>query len=191
MTLIYLIFTLVSQGDMFIVRYPVSDSIRGMVYAPLDTFCLEDSVSLFSTNLGVININSTKNIRHVIDSVYKTILPETRVIIDRYVKVSVIGEVKKPYVGYINENEPISSLIGLAGGTTPLANLKKIKIYTHSKTFKINYYEAVEKHTTIKELGLFSGDAIEVSKKFHVNFSDITSIISAIVLLWSFYQTNF
>ena len=193
MMLFIVLLALVSPGDMFIVRYPISDSIRGQVFAPLDTVFVEDSSSLFSVNLGYLNVStlSSETVDSIIRKVYGKILPGTDINIQRYIKVSVIGEVRTPRAIYVSEKEPISTLIALAGGPTEFANLKKIKVFSRGKHSKLNYYKAVEQGITIEQLGISSGDVIEVSKKFRINFSNISAAISAIILLWSFYQTNF
>ncbi len=193
MMLFVMLIALISPGDMFVVRYPVSDSLRGSVYAPLDTFYIEDSSTLFSVNLGYIHISalSSKAIDSTIRKVYERILPGTNINIQRYIKVSVIGEVRTPHVIYVKEKEPVSTLIALAGGPTEFANLKKIKIFSQGKHTKLNYYKAVEERITLDQLGVSSGDVIEVPKKFRINFTNISAAISSIVLLWSFYQANF
>ncbi len=193
MILLSLLLTLVVKGDMFVVRYPISDSLRGMVYAPLDTIYVEDSTTLFSVSLGCIHgkISRVEDVERMIHNMYSKILPDATINVQRYIKVSIIGEVKSPQAIYINEREPLSILIALAGGPTEFENLKKIKLYRHCTHIKINYYRATETGTTLKDLDISSGDVIEVPRRFRINFSNISAAISAIILLWSFYQTNF
>ncbi len=195
-SLLFLIIMSFSRGDMYIVRYPVPDSIRGSVYMPLDTIFVEDSSTLLSVNMGYIKQNSPFKSDSVVvnylKKLYSDILknPE-QVIVQHFIRISIIGEVKEPILTYVDVKSPISSIIPLAGGPTERANLKKLKIYSKGKYTKLNYYDATKNAITFEDVGLSSGDVIEVPRKLYINFSNISAAISAIVLLWSFYQTNF
>lgn len=193
MIILSLMLSLMMPGDMFVVRYPISDSIRGLIYAPLDTIYVEDTSTLFSVSLGYLygNTSSPRCVDSLIRTIYKKILPDTDINIQRYVKISIIGEVNSPRIIYVNENEPISNIIALGGGPTQFANLKKIKIILKDRSLKLDFYKATEQRLNLSQLNVSSGDVIVVPRKFSINFSHISAIISSIILLWSFYQTNF
>lgn len=185
-----------ARGDMYIIKYPIPDSIRGYAYMPLDTVFVEDSFTLMSVNLGRLTHNEAfkqdSEITNYLKNTYASILREpAQIIIQHFIRISIIGEVKQPVLTYVNVKAPISNVLSIAGGPTEKANLKKIKVYTKGRYIKLNFYDATKRALTFDDIGLSSGDVIEVPQKLHINFTNISAAISAIILIWSFYQTNF
>ena len=195
-SVIFFVFMAFAAGDMYVIRYPVPDTMRGTIYMPLDTIFVEDSFTLLSTNMGYIKrgtpFANDSVIEEFLKEMYLHLIKNTQdVIIQHFIRISIIGEVRQPTLSYVEAKMPISSVISLAGGPTERANLKKIKIYSRGKYMKLNFYEATRNALTFEDIGLASGDVIEIPKKLYINFSNISAAISAIILLWSFYQTNF
>ncbi len=185
-----------ARGDMYIIKYPIPDSIRGHAYMPLDTVFVEDSFTLMSVILGHLTHNKSfkqdSQIINYLRNVYASILKEpAQIIIQHFIRISIIGEVKQPVLTYVNIKSPVSNVLSIAGGPTEKANLKKLKVYTKGGYIKLNFYDATKRALTFEDIGLSSGDVIEVPQKLHINFTNISAAISAIILIWSFYQTNF
>jgi len=93
--------------------------------------------------------------------------------------VYVEGEVTNPGAFEYQPGLTVSDYIGMAGGPTDVANLKKISIYRKGKKIRYNQSLVVE-----------SGDKIYVPRqmlKFWQDYLEIGQVLTSIVLSWLTY----
>lgn len=79
-------------------------------------------------------------------------------------RLQVAGQVARPGFYSISPDRPVSEVIMLAGGPTPLSKLDQVSIRRDRRLIvkASQWREAVKSGTTIAQLGLQPGDAIEV-----------------------------
>jgi len=161
--------TLHAGDGLKLIFYNITDSISGEYYIQEDgTISLPYLGKIAAAN---INIDSLKNeIYNRYSRLYKnpelTILP--------LIRVNIFGEVKNPGFYYVTGSDKLSDLIAKAGGTTPDADLSDIYITRNGKEIQINGQKVIENGSKLDDIGLRSGDQIDVTRKW---FSGTTATI--------------
>ncbi len=107
--------------------------------------------------------------------------------------VSVFGEVLKPGAVPYQRGLRITDYIALAGGPTPDANLKKVRVmkFIEEKpvSIKINVEEIIKKGKNEKNFELKSGEWIYIPKKFKINWGIVLNTLALTVSVLNLYIT--
>ena len=184
LSLLFLDFKSYSQtlqpGDgLRLIFYNITDSISGDYY-------IQEDGSISLPYLGKIlaahkNIDSLKT--EIYDK-YSTLYKNPELTILPLIRVNIFGEVKTPGFYYVTGTDKLSDLIARAGGTTSDADLSDIVITRNGKEIQINGNKIIENGSKLDDIGLQSGDQIDVTRKW---FSGTTStiIISAVGIIAS------
>ncbi|MCD6385973.1 SLBB domain-containing protein, partial [Candidatus Sumerlaeota bacterium] len=88
--------------------------------------------------------------------------------------VTVIGEIKRPGTYELKEGETLKSLVEIAGGVTPKANLKRVHILRSKGVEKTKYFDV--DFTKQKDFELLDGDQIEFVAKPETRRMEIVEI---------------
>jgi protein involved in polysaccharide export with SLBB domain len=104
--------------------------------------------------------------------------PKLQAHVDRYRKefsvrvnlltrLQVAGEVARPGFYSISPDRPVSEIVMLAGGPTPLSKLDDVSIRRDRRLIvkASQWREAIRNGTTIAQLGLQPGDEIEIARR--------------------------
>jgi polysaccharide export outer membrane protein len=107
--------------------------------------------------------------------------------------VSVFGEVLRPGAIPYQKGLRLTDYIALAGGPTPDANLKKVKLikFTFEKpvSLTLNVDKIIKKGIVEENIELKSGDLIYVPKKFKINWGIVLNTLSLTVSILNLYIT--
>ncbi len=152
-----------------LIFYNITDSISGDYYIQDDgTVSLPYLGKIVAANVNIENLK--KEIYNKYSSLYKnpelTILP--------LVRVNIFGEVRNAGFYYVTGSDKLSDLIAKAGGTTQDADLSDIYITRNGKEIKINGEKVLENGSSLDDIGLQSGDQIDITRKW---FSGATSTV--------------
>lgn len=156
-----------------------------------DTFYVDSDTVIDFPLIGIIKVNNLdqESLEETLRTRYALYIQQPHITVTKLLKVSILGEVRKPGVYYLKNTDQILEALATAGGATDKANLKKAKLRRGTKVIKINLYEAIEKGKTITDVGLQSGDVLYVPRSFFVSWRDWYYIVSTVALGWSIYQT--
>lgn len=107
--------------------------------------------------------------------------------------VSVFGEVLRPGAVEYQRGLRLTDYIALAGGPTPDANLRKVKVvrFIEGKpiSLTVNVDEILKKGLSDKNFELKSGDWVYISKKFKINWGIVLNTLALTVSILNLYIT--
>jgi len=107
--------------------------------------------------------------------------------------VSVFGEVLRPGAIPYQRGLKLTDYIALAGGPTPDANLKKVKVVKFALekpvSLTLNVDKIIKKGIIEENIELKSGDLIYVPKKFKINWGIFLNTLSLAVSVLNLYIT--
>ncbi len=169
----------ISPGDgIRIAFYNIAESISGDYYVHNDGF-----VQL--PYLGLINTNDKdfKVIEQEITMRYDSLYKNPDITIQPLFRINVLGEVQKPGLFFVTGVETLSSVIALAGGETTDADLSDLKIIRGEKEIEVKGDEILKSGSTIKDMGLISGDRIYVPRGWWVSARNIAIIVSGLAVI--------
>ena len=178
-----------SPGDgIRILFYNITDPISG------DYFVQKDE-SLMLPYLGRINLlnKGYDSVKKEIITKYSSLYRNPEISILPLLKVNILGEVRIPGFYYVTGIEKLSDLIAKAGGLTSDADVDDIFITRNNKKIEIDGQKIIESGSKIDDIGLQSGDAIYISRRwFSGNTSTIiiSSIAAVTTLIAAIIYTN-
>lgn len=93
-------------------------------------------------------------------------------------RLQVSGQIARPGFYSISPDRPVTELIMLAGGPTPLSKLDDVSIRRDRRLIvkPSQWREAARSGTTIAQLGLQTGDDIEIATKRNISATQIIQI---------------
>jgi polysaccharide export outer membrane protein len=155
-----------------------SENISGDYYVHNDGF-----VQL--PYLGLVNTTNRdfKLIEQEITMKYDSLYKSPELTIQPLYKINVLGEVQKPGLFYVTGVETLSSVIALAGGGTTDADLSDLRIIRGENEIEVKGDELLKKGTTVKDMGLVSGDRIFVTKGWWVSARNTAIIVSGLAVV--------
>ncbi len=94
--------------------------------------------------------------------------------------VSLLGGVGRPGFYGISPDRPVTELITMAGGPGPLAKLDDVSVRRDGRLIvkPSMWTDAVKSGTTVAQLGLISGDVVEVGMKKERNIFQIVQVVA-------------
>ncbi len=94
-------------------------------------------------------------------------------------RVSVLGRVMRPGLYNVDPTLTIMDVIALAGGPTNVGNMGKIKIFRDGQFTQLSYETEALLGSTLKEIGIRSGDDIIVPRKLFAR-DDATMLLQLV-----------
>lgn len=177
--------TLQPGDGLKLIFYNITDSISGDYY-------IQDDGTISLPYLGKISA-ANKNIDSLkteIYNKYSTLYKNPELTILPLIRVNIFGEVKTPGFYYVTGTDKLSDLIAKAGGTTADADLSDIVITRNGKEIQINGTKVIENGSKLDDIGLQSGDQIDVTREWFTGttstiiistFSIIAALLTALI----------
>ncbi len=165
-------------GDgLKLIFYNITDTISGDYY-------IQEDGTISLPYLGKIlavhrNIDSLKA---EIYNKYSTLYKNPELTIMPLIRVNIFGEVKTPGFYYVTGSDKLSDLIAKAGGTTTDADLSDIAITRNGKEIEINGEKVIENGSKLEDIGLQSGDQIDVTRKWFTGTTATIIITTASII---------
>ena len=155
-----------------------SESISGDYFVHNDGFVQLPYLGLINTSNREFKLIE-KEITMRYDSLYKN--PELTV--QPLFKINILGEVQKPGLFYVTGVETLSSVIALAGGGTTDADLSDLRIIRGDNEIEVKGDELLKNGSTVKDMGLSSGDRIFVPRTSWVSIRNTAVIVSGLAVI--------
>ncbi len=156
----------------------ITDEISGDYYIQPDGRLQLPFVGIFYTN----NKDFYQIESEIIES-YDSLYRNPELMVSALFKVNILGEVKAPGYYYVTEEEKLTGIIALAGGTTGDANLDNIFIVRGDREIELDIETIIEEGNTAADFGLKSGDQIFVPRSFWADPARFTWIFSVVALI--------
>ncbi len=107
--------------------------------------------------------------------------------------VSVFGAVLKPGAVEYQRGLKLTDYIALAGGPTPKANLKKVRVVIFREqnpiSLEVNVDEILKRGDFTKNMELKPGDVVYVPEKFTINWGIVLNALALTAAVLNFYIT--
>ena len=138
--------------------------------------------------LPIIGIISTVNkdfpeIKEEIFNKYNSFYKNPELTILALFRVNIHGEVKTPGYYYVTEEQKLTGILALAGGTTSDADLDNVYIIRNDQEIELDVETLMMEGNTVSDFGLLSGDQIYVPRSFWADPGRFTWIFSAIAVI--------
>ena len=156
----------------------ITDEISGDYYVQPDG----------KLQLPFIGIISTSNkeftqLKNEIYSKYDSLYKKPELTILSLFKINILGEVFRPGLYYVTEEERLTSILALAGGITGSADLDDIYILRNDQEVLLDVENIMQEGDTAIDFGLQSGDQIYVPRSFWADPARFTWIFTAIATI--------
>ena len=156
----------------------ITDEISGDYYVQPDG----------KLQLPFIGIISTSNkeftqLKNEIYSKYDSLYKKPELTILSLFKINILGEVFRPGLYYVTEEERLTSILALAGGITGSADLDDIYIIRNDQEVLLDVENIMQEGDTAIDFGLQSGDQIYVPRSFWADPARFTWIFTAIATI--------
>ena len=156
----------------------ITDDISGDYYIQPDGKLQLPFVGIINTNNKDFHqIKSEVEVKY--DSLYRN--PELTVL--SLVRINIHGEVGAPGYYFVTEEQTITGILALAGGTTSDANLDNVYIIRGNREIELDYATIIEEGNTVTDFGLKSGDQIYVPRSFWADPARFTWIFSLVAVV--------
>ncbi len=194
MSLALLFFCLFSllPGDAVVIKFrqptALSKSDVGhYTYTVQDTVFVEGDTTVFIPFVGRLKVGNLDG-QELQDSVYRLysnyfLRPVYNISV--LYRIYIVGEVKRPGEYYVDFYNDIWDAIGKSGGVTSSGDIKRVRIIRQGKEMKIDVWDAMKQRKSLEEIGVRSGDIIEVPKKRTAILKEVLDIVWKIVLIWA------
>lgn len=144
--------------------------------------------------IGIINTihKDFKEIKSEIESNYKSLYKDPHLSVNALYRINILGSVANPGFYYVSDYEKFTSILALAGGTTPDADLENIRLIRNYEAIEIDVEDIIKEGSTAAEFGLQSGDQVFVPRNWWAdNTVWVTIALSATSLALTVYLIFF
>jgi len=168
-----------NPGDgVRIIFLDITDVISGDYYIQPDGRLQLPFAGIFYTNNKDFSQIKTEVVESY-DSLYRN--PELTLL--ALFKINILGEVNEPGYYYVTEDEKLTGIFALAGGTTGDANLENVYIVRDNREIELDIETIIEEGNSVTDFGLKSGDHIFVPRSFWADPARFTWIFSLVALI--------
>lgn len=169
---------LVPGDGVRLIFLDITDEISGDYYVQPDG----------KLQLPFIGIISTSNkeftqLKNEIYSKYDSLYKKPELTILSLFKINILGEVFRPGLYYVTQEERLTSILALAGGITGSADLDDIYIIRNDQEVLLDVENIMQEGDTAIDFGLQSGDQIYVPRSFWADPARFTWIFTAIATI--------
>ena len=168
-----------NPGDgVRITFFNISDKISG-------DYLIQQDGNLQLPYLGLVKTTnrSYPAIKSEIVEKYDSLYINPELTIQPLYKINILGEVRNPGYYYVTDVEKLTGIFALAGGTTGDADLDNIYIIRNDKEIELDAQGLIESGSTLRDIGLQSGDRIFVPMTWWASARGITIILSVVSVL--------
>jgi polysaccharide biosynthesis/export protein len=159
-----------APGDQIVIEIDREPELSG-------TYTVGSTGTVFLPRLGAVKLAGlpTIDLQSYLAGRYSEFLrnPSLRVTVLR--RIAVHGEVRNPSVFMVDPSMSLSEVIAMAGGMTPMANGKEVRIVRGGEEMRVRTSEMLAQPVT----GLRSGDQIVVGRKHWLAQNPIGAIGTA------------
>ncbi len=123
---------------------------------------------------GVLQSEIRERLQKHVDRYYKNITVRSQLL----TRFAVVGEVARPGFYVVSPDRPVAELVMLAGGPTAVSNLSNIKVHRNGRQIlsaKV-WERAQNAGMTVSQLGLQSGDEIEIGRRRQFNWAQFSQV---------------
>ncbi len=179
-------------GDAIVIKFRQPTSLSKYntghyTYTHVDTVFVEGDTTVFVPFIGRLHVAdfSAKELQDSIYRAYANYFKRPVYNISVMYRIYVVGEVKRPGEYFIEPYDDIWNAIGKAGGVTEYGDLKRVKVIRNGKRLSINLWKEMQKRSAVEEIGIRSGDIIEVPESRVVLLRQALDVLWKVVLIWS------
>lgn len=135
--------------------------------------------------IGIITTVDKKfpEIKAEIFGKYNTFYKNPELTILALFRINIHGEVSSPGYYYVTEEQKLTGILALAGGTTGDADLDNVYIIRNDREIELDVETLMIEGDTASDFGLLSGDQIYVPRSFWADPGRFTWIFSAIAVI--------
>jgi protein involved in polysaccharide export with SLBB domain len=127
--------------------------------------------------------------RVLTERIHRYYINEPQVVITPLYSITVLGSVYRPGPYQIQGGEPVSRLIGLAGGTRDNASIGSVRVTRDGESQKLNLKSALQDGRSVNDIGIRSGDVIYVPQRsFFSDWRNWAVLISSASLAFAIYD---
>ncbi len=156
-------------------------------------FFVDEDTTIKLPLLGQIDLKTKTldSLRVELFNLYENYLGPTFLVINFYYRISILGEVKKPGIYYISNNDNIPNLLATAEGVTERGNLRKVRVLRFGTEQKLNVEAIIKQGDPENKLSLQPGDLVIVPRRTLPTLQELSIIISALALSINIYTAFF
>ena len=168
------------------------DVVRVVVWGHTELsgeFPIDEDYNLLYPLIGPINVRSLSvgQLRERLNTDLAQLFQRPFIAVTPLFRVAVLGEVTKPGLYSADPTLTIFDLIALAGGPTHDANQSKMQLLRGGEDIRISLDAATIARSTLRELGVRSGDQVVVPRKAFTfqDWSLLIQVASLVLLIYT------
>jgi len=152
-------------------------------------FPIDENYNLLYPLIGPINVRSLSvgQLRDRLNTDLAQLFQRPFIAVTPLFRVAVLGEVTRPGLYSADPTLTIFDLIALAGGPTHDANQSKMQLLRGGEDIRISLDAATIARSTLRELGVRSGDQVVVPRKAFTfqDWSLLIQVASLVLLIYT------
>jgi protein involved in polysaccharide export with SLBB domain len=152
-------------------------------------FPIDENYNLLLPLVGSINVRhmSVTQLRQRLDTELSQLFQRPFFTLTPLFRVAVLGEVYKPGLYSVDPTLTVVDLLALAGGPTRQANNKKLQLIRGGENIRISLEPAAIARSTLRELGVRSGDQLVVPRSSFTrdDFSILIQLLNFVLLAYT------
>ncbi|MFQ5865710.1 MAG: polysaccharide biosynthesis/export family protein [bacterium] len=159
-------------------------------YLNLDGDYLIDSRGyVFLPIIGEIKVigHNSRSLAEVLTEKFGQYIQDPIIIVEPLIRVTMLGEFRRPGTYLIAPDASLWELVDLAGGPNEDSNLKKMWVERGGRKVKRNLLSSFERAYSIEEIGIMSGDQVTVPPKRRFQFRDAFDILRFTISIINLY----
>ena len=171
------------------------DVIRVVVWGHQELsgeFPIDENYNLLYPLIGPINVRnlSVTQLRAQLNTDLSQLFQRPFIAVTPLFRVAVLGEVMKPGLYSADPTLTIFDLIALAGGPTQDADQKKLQLLRGGEEIRVSIEPATLARSTLRELGVRSGDQVMVPRKAFTfqDWSLLIQVTSLVLLIYTIFR---
>jgi polysaccharide export outer membrane protein len=187
--IVFISFMIISGANLLAQQIRPGDGIRLIFFNNSESisgdYYVHDDGFIQLPFLGLVNTTNRefKFIENDIKAGYDSLYKNPEITIQPLFRINVLGEVQKPGLFFVTGVETLSSVIALAGGETTDADLSGLTIIRGEKEIGVQGDELLKSGSTVKDMGLVSGDRIYVPRGWWVAARNTAIIVSGLAVI--------
>jgi hypothetical protein len=176
------------NGDRIAVRI-----IRGAA-AFTDTLVLRNGKKLQLPQLGDISLEGVlrSELEPKLTEHLSKLIRDPAVQVTQFVRVGILGNVVRPGFYYVPADVPLSDVLMMSGGPTPIADLDRASVRRNGEVIidEKNTRVALSNGISLDLLHLLAGDEISVGKQRQISWGLILPVLSTVIGVAIAYGTR-
>jgi polysaccharide export outer membrane protein len=171
------------------------DVVRILVWAHPELsgeFPIDENYDLLFPLIGAINVRtiSVAQLRERLNTDLSQLFQRPFISVTPLFRVAVLGEVLKPGLYPVDPTLTVFDLLALAGGPTRQANSNRMQLIRGGENIRVSVDPAAVARSTLRELGVRSGDQIVVPRSAFTrdDWSLVIQIASLVLLTYTVFR---